>query len=53
MGKKTLDRKKRLAKAERQNRRLPIFVTIRTKRRITANLIRRNWRTDKLRIEEQ
>ena len=51
MGKKTLDKKKRLAKAERQNRRLPVFVAIRTKRKVTTNSIRRDWRTDKLRIE--
>lgn len=52
MGKKTLTKKKRLAKAERQNKRLPVFVTIRTKRGITVNSKRRNWRTDKLRIED-
>jgi len=52
MGKKTLNKKKRLAKAERQNKRLPVFVTIRTKRKVTTNTKRRSWRTDKLRIKE-
>lgn len=51
MGKKDLNKKKRLAKAERKNRRLPVFVTIRTKRKVQWNIKRRNWRTDKLRIE--
>lgn len=48
--KKTLLRKKRLAKATRQNKRIPLFVTIRTKRRLVQNIKRRNWRTHKLRI---
>jgi large subunit ribosomal protein L39e len=51
MGKKTLTKKLRLAKAERQNKRLPLFVTIRTKRRLYMNIKRRNWRTDKLKID--
>lgn len=49
MSKKTLNKKMKLAKAERQNKRLPIFVTIRTKRKLTMNSKRRNWRTEKLR----
>lgn len=52
MGKKTLAKKQRLAKAENQNRRLPPFVYLRSKRRFTQNNVRRNWRTEKLRIEE-
>ena len=52
MSKKTLGKKLRLGKAERQNHRLPLFVAIRTHRKVTTNSIRRNWRTDKLRIEE-
>jgi large subunit ribosomal protein L39e len=51
MGKKNLEKKNRLAKAERQNRRLPLFVAIRTKRKVTTNSVRRSWRTDKLRIK--
>lgn len=52
MGKKTLTKKLRLAKAERQNHRLPPFVYLRSKRRFTQNIVRRSWRTDKLRIKE-
>ncbi|HIH23227.1 TPA: 50S ribosomal protein L39e [Candidatus Micrarchaeota archaeon] len=52
MGHKGLTKKMRLAKAERQNKRLPVFVTIRTKRKVQANNKRRTWRTDKLRIKE-
>lgn len=53
MGKKSLNKKKRLAKAERQNRRLPPFVMLRTKRKVQSNNKRRNWRTDKLAIKEE
>ncbi|MFA6530723.1 MAG: 50S ribosomal protein L39e [Candidatus Micrarchaeia archaeon] len=52
MGKKTLTKKMRLVKAERQNKRLPVFITIRTKRKVQSNNQRRNWRTEKLRISE-
>ena len=53
MSKKDIKKKLKLAKAERQNHRLPLFVAIRTKRKVTANNVRRNWRTDKLRIENE
>ncbi|MEK6982238.1 MAG: 50S ribosomal protein L39e [Candidatus Micrarchaeota archaeon] len=53
MGNKTLIKKSKLAKAERQNRRLPLFVTIRTKRKVGFNRIKRTWRTDKLRIKDE
>lgn len=52
MTKKTYDKKKKLAKATRQNKRLPVFVVIRTKRKITQNIHRRHWRTQKLRIQD-
>ncbi len=52
MGKKELPKKKKLAKANRKIRRIPAFVIIRTKRKISFNRRRRDWRTDKLRIEE-
>ncbi len=42
------ERKKRLGKKEKQNRRLPVFVTIRTKRKVMHNNRNRNWRTDKI-----
>ncbi|MFH2105870.1 MAG: 50S ribosomal protein L39e [Candidatus Micrarchaeota archaeon] len=48
MSKKDSEKKGRLAKAKKQNRRLPIFVTIRTKRKVQANNSRRNWRRDKI-----
>lgn len=50
MGKKELSKKLKLAKAERQNKRLPVFITIRTKRKLQTNEKRRNWRTQKLRV---
>lgn len=52
MGRKGLDKKKRLAKAKNEIRRIPAFVIIRTKRKVTSNRRRRDWRTDKLRIKE-
>jgi len=52
MGARGLGKKMKLAKAARQIKRIPAFVMIRTKRRVTFNRRRRNWRTDKLRIEE-
>ena len=53
MSKRTLLKKKKLAKATRKNKRIPAFVMIRTKRKITQNRYKRDWRTDKLRIEEE
>ncbi len=53
MGRKTLAKKKRLARANRQNKRLPLFVAVRTKRRIQSSIKRRTWRTSKLRIREE
>jgi len=50
MSKKGLNKKKRLAKANRRNRRIPPFVFLKTNRRVTANRYRRDWRTDKLHI---
>lgn len=52
MTKKTLLKKKRLGKATRQNRRLPVFVAIRTKRKVTQNNKRRAWRTQKLKARQ-
>jgi len=46
-------KKKKLAKATRKNKRIPAFVMIRTKRKVTQNRYKRDWRTDKLRIEEE
>ncbi len=52
MGSKGLAKKMKLAKASRQIKRIPAFVMIRTKRKVTFNRRRRDWRTDKLRIED-
>lgn len=51
MSKKNLSKKMRLGKESRKIRRIPAFVMLRTKRRVTYNRRNRNWRTDKLRIE--
>jgi large subunit ribosomal protein L39e len=47
---KTPDRKAKLGKALKQNRRIPIFVIAKTNRRIVANRERRNWRSQKLKM---
>lgn len=52
MGSKGLTKKMRLAKAARKIRRVPAFVLIRTKRKVSFNRRRRDWRTDKLGIED-
>ncbi len=52
MGARGLAKKLKLAKTKRKIKRIPAFVMIRTKRRVTFNRRRRDWRTDKLRIEE-
>lgn len=52
MGKKGIEKKKKLASANRKIRRIPAFVIIRTKRKVSFNRRKRDWRTDKLRIEE-
>jgi large subunit ribosomal protein L39e len=51
MGSKDLGKKMRLSKAKRKIKRIPAFVMIRTERKVTQNRNRRDWRTDKLRIE--
>lgn len=53
MGKKGLVKKMKLAKEKRKIRRLPAFVMIRTKRKVLFNKRRRDWRTDKLHIEDE
>ncbi len=52
MGKKGLAKKQKLGKAKRKIKRIPAFVMVRTKRRVTFNRRRRDWRTDKLRIAD-
>ena len=50
MGKKTVGVKKRLAKFLKQNRRAPVWITIKTKRKVFASPKRRNWRATKLKV---
>ncbi len=42
--------KKTLAKGIKQNRRVPVFVIAKTKRKFTRNAKRRYWRSRKLRV---
>jgi large subunit ribosomal protein L39e len=53
MGSKRIIKKMRLAREKRKTRRIPAFVMIRTKRKVTYNRRRRDWRTDKLRIPDE
>jgi large subunit ribosomal protein L39e len=45
--------KKMLGKAARRNRRIPIFVVAKTKRKVTSNPRQRNWRRSKLDLKEE
>ena len=49
---KRLTKKKKLANAAKKIKRIPAFAIIRTKRKVSHNKNRRNWRTEKLRIKE-
>lgn len=44
MGKKSKSKKKRLAKLESQNTRVPSWVMMKTDREVMQNPKRRNWR---------
>jgi large subunit ribosomal protein L39e len=44
MGKKSKAKKKRLAKLERQNQRVPAWVMMKTDREVVRNPKQRNWR---------
>ena len=48
MGDKSKAQKKRLAKAERQNTRVPAWVMMKTDMNVTRNPKRRNWRRNVL-----
>ena len=50
MGKKTKGKKLRLCKANKQNRRVPAWVIIRTNRKVVTHPKRRHWRVTKLRV---
>jgi len=45
---KSSEKKKRLGKKTKQNKRMPVFVTVRTKRKVMWNNQSRNWRTEKI-----
>lgn len=47
---KPLARKLRLAKATKANSPIPIWVAIKTKRKVRFNLKKRNWRRTKLKV---
>lgn len=49
---KTRSFKKKLSKAARLNRRMPLFVIARTKRRIRFNRNSRNWLRRKLKLSK-
>lgn len=49
---KSAKKKERLASALRKNRRLPLFVIAKSKRRVTAAR-RRHWRSQKLKLHSQ
>ncbi|MEW6722694.1 MAG: 50S ribosomal protein L39e [Candidatus Micrarchaeota archaeon] len=53
MGAKGLTKKMRLGKESRKTKRIPVFVIARTKRKVSFNRRRRDWRTDKLRIPDE
>lgn len=53
MTKKSPRKKSRLGKKNRQNRRVPTFVMIRTKRKVQNNPRSRNWRTDKIKKKDK
>jgi len=44
MGKKSKAKKKRLAKLDRQNSRVPAWVVLKTDRKVQRNPKRRHWR---------
>jgi large subunit ribosomal protein L39e len=44
MGKKSKAKKKRLAKLDRQNSRVPAWVVLKTDRQVQRNPKRRHWR---------
>ncbi len=50
MGKKTVGVKKRLGKFCKQNRRCPVWVTLKTNRRVYGSPKRRNWRSKTLKV---
>ena len=52
MGKKSPNKKARLGKKLKQNRRMPVLAVLRTHRRVQYNRMQRDWRRRKLRLKE-
>ncbi len=52
MSKKSVVKKRRLAKMAKRNRRMPALAMIRTHRRLQSNIYARNWRSRKLKIKD-
>ncbi|RZN36858.1 MAG: 50S ribosomal protein L39e [Methanophagales archaeon ANME-1-THS] len=50
MSKNTKGKKIRLAKANKQNRRVPAWIMLKTSRRVTTHPKRRQWRRTKLKV---
>ncbi|MFH1285348.1 MAG: 50S ribosomal protein L39e [Candidatus Micrarchaeota archaeon] len=50
MGKKSPEKKARLGKALKTNRRIPVFVIAKTNRKVTQNSERRSWKHNKLKL---
>ena len=48
---KSQAKKRALSKALRQNRRVPIFVIAKTKRKVSRNVKARHWRSKKLKLK--
>ncbi|HUY70135.1 MAG TPA: hypothetical protein VMV00_01035 [Candidatus Baltobacteraceae bacterium] len=52
MGKKTQTKKRRLGKKLKQTRRMPLLVTLRTHRKLQFNRFSRNWRKQKIKLDD-
>jgi large subunit ribosomal protein L39e len=48
---KSSAKKKALGKALKRNRRVPLFVVAKTRRRVAASARRRHWRRNKLKLK--
>ncbi|MGC8662700.1 MAG: 50S ribosomal protein L39e [Candidatus Micrarchaeia archaeon] len=51
MSKKTLEKKLKLGKKLKENRRIPVLAMLRTHKRIEYNKFQRDWKHRKLRIK--
>jgi len=47
---KSSEKKAKLGRALKQNRRIPLFVVAKTNRRVRTNVKARNWRRRKLKL---